>query len=220
MRFRLVWGGELKPTQRDPRGGQPDKLSEHKQSLRRSFHRQLKELWSTNTFLRTYQVVQGRPDDAQQPITSLSRDMGVIGEIYLTLAESIAKETDNQAYGFRYVPLVRKRYSLLCSLEILFLRRDIPGSVIQAGDLDNRIKTLIDALRRPRSQNEVPAGDRPAPDEDPFFCLLEDDDVVTALAVETDTLLDAAANARQTSLVITVKLSPYDPTLFNLSLGV
>ncbi len=54
-------------------------------------------------------------------------------------------------FGYRFVPLVREEISLLCSVGILFLRRDIPGSLLSAGDIDNRIKTVIDTLRRPRN---------------------------------------------------------------------
>jgi hypothetical protein len=72
----------------------------------------------------------------------------------------------------------------------LFLRRDIPGSAIGAGDLDNRIKTLIDTLRRPLNANKARGNEMPAEGEDPFYCLLEDDRLVSHLEVETDTLLD------------------------------
>jgi hypothetical protein len=120
------------------------------------------------------------------------------------------------------VPLVREEYSLLCSLNILFLRRDIPGSVVSAGDLDNRIKTLIDSLRRPQNKNELRGNEAPGDGEDPFYCLLEDDRLVSQLEVETDTLLDpprgnTQADRRQVRLTITVDLKPYNVTLFNLS---
>ena len=113
------------------------------------------------------------------------------------------------------------KISLLCSLNILFLRRDIPGSVLSAGDIDNPIKTVIDALRRPRHANELVGNETPAADEDPFFCLLEDDSQVSHLEVETDTLLDSPTDDRldhsRARLVVTVELRPYYPTLFNLS---
>lgn len=125
-------------------------------------------------------------------------------------------------FGYRFVPLVREETSLLCSLDILFLRRDIPGSVIDAGDIDNRIKTIIDALRIPRHQNELVGSDAaPGADDDPFFCLLEDDSQVSRLVVETDTLLDPPADGNldhsEARLMITVEIRPYDVTLFNLS---
>jgi hypothetical protein len=93
--------------------------------------------------------------------------------------------------------------------------------VVSAGDLDNRIKTLIDALRKPHSANELRGNEIPAPGEDPFFCLLEDDDLVTALSVETDMLLDPPvaddAAQRQVKLIISVELKPSHITMFNLS---
>jgi hypothetical protein len=107
-------------------------------------------------------------------------------------------------------------------LQILFLRRDAPGSVIIAGDLDNRIKTLIDALRRPLNANELRGNETPGEGEDPFYCLLEDDKLVSHLEVETDTILDPPKNnspeeLRRVRTVITVEIKPYYVTLFNLS---
>lgn len=42
------------------------------------------------------------------------------------------------------------------------------------------------------SPQELPDGDEPQDGEDPFFCLLKDDALVTRLAVDTDTLLAKA----------------------------
>jgi hypothetical protein len=126
-----------------------------------------------------------------------------------------------QEFGYRFVPLVRDEIFLTCSLSILFLRRDRPGGVIEAGDIDNRIKTLIDALRRPRSSNELLKNESPQDGENPFFVLMEDDKQVSHLEVETDLLLDpltdSDADQRKVRLIITVELKPYDITLFNLS---
>ena len=121
-------------------------------------------------------------------------------------AEVIA---DNyQEFGYRFVPLVREEISLLCSVKILFVRQDVPGSPISAGDIDNRLKTVIDTLRKPRSIAELVGHETPGIDEDPFFCLLEDDSQVSHLEVETDTLLDPpiddANDHRRAKLVITV----------------
>jgi hypothetical protein len=54
----------------------------------------------------------------------------------------------------------------MCSLQILFLRHDPPGSVIHAGDLDNRVKTLIDALRMPNDAMELAGNEKPSEGED------------------------------------------------------
>jgi len=48
---------------------------------------------------------------------------------------------------------------------------------------------------------------------EPFFCLLEDDDQVSHFAVETDTLLDPPSageeDIRRAKLIITAEIRPY-----------
>jgi hypothetical protein len=126
--------------------------------------------------------------------------------------------------GFRFLPLVVQQFEILCSLDILFLRRDVPGNLLTAGDIDNRIKTLIDALRPPIKPNEFVGANNapivPLPGQDPFYVLMEDDKQVSHFAVETDTLLDPPVETEndvsRVKLVITVELRPFRGTLFNM----
>ena len=83
-----------------------------------------------------------------------------------------------RAGDFRFVPFVTRELELLCSLDILWLRPDRPGAVIQSGDLDNRLKTLFDALKAPTDVGEL-GGATPQDGEVPFYTLLEDDRLVT-----------------------------------------
>jgi hypothetical protein len=221
MRFRLTYEGELKSGQKDPADGQWDKLAEHKQAIRKIFHRQLKHLWGTNRFLREHRM---HPASLNNPNwVKYPTDQAAWGNNeteYRPMFEVIANNYAEN--GYHFVPLVREDISLACTLNILFLRRDIPGSVFSAGDLDNRIKTLIDALRKPKGANELRGNENPGEGEDPFYCLLEDDKLVTQFSVETDTLLnpptaDKEQDRRQVKLVITVELKPLDVTMFNLS---
>jgi hypothetical protein len=220
MRFRLTYEGELRPSGRDPENGQREPLAVHKQGIRRAFHGQLKQLWQTNKFLKEVRVDKNEIKIRPGQIT------GALGVGYTGLAprsgipliEYIASNFHRD--GYRFVPLVCEDFSLLCSLEILFLRRDFPIGVISAGDLDNRVKTLIDTLRMPKGANELRGNEKPAADEDPFFCLLEDDDLVTALSVESGMLLDPPFDGDggdgRVKLVISVELKPEDITMFNL----
>ena len=90
-------------------------------------------------------------------------------------------------------------------LSITLLTPEEPGrAVTQAGDLDNRVKTLLDALRVPKSLTELPRGDRPADGETPFYCLLEDDALVSGLTVVSDRLLGRKADAAAVVLMIHV----------------
>jgi len=91
--------------------------------------------------------------------------------------------------------------------------------LIGKGDLDNRLKTLFDALRRPTNTKEFGGYDRPDESENPFFCLLEDDALVTKVSVESDVLLEAVKsgyNTHSTRLVMTVTLRPYITTWDNI----
>jgi hypothetical protein len=79
---------------------------------------------------------------------------------------------------------------MYAGLEIDFLRPGPPGSLLTSGgDIDNRLKTLFDALRVPKA-SEIPSGDAPGPAEEPLHCLLEDDALIGSLAVGTDRFLD------------------------------
>jgi hypothetical protein len=190
----------------------------HKQGIRRVFHGQLKQLWRTNRFLRDYKE-HPRLFAKSPPLSESSGMWGSNPDEQFPLVELVAAL--HQAQGYRFVPLVRRDWSMLCTLEILFLRRDAPGSALNAGDIDNRIKTLIDALRCPLNAKELAGSETPLEGEDPFFVLMEDDSLVSHFSVETDTLLDppvpGAADTRRAKVVVTVDMRPYHVTLFNSS---
>jgi hypothetical protein len=220
MRFRLTYEGELRSTQRDAEGGQRDPLAVHKHTIRKEFHRQLKQLWDASKFLSEAGVdktaVRLRPGQVSAVLGV--GYTGVSPRPLTPLREYIA--SNFPCYGYRFVPLVCEEFSLLCSLDILFLRRDFLKGVISAGDLDNRVKTLIDTLRMPKNASELRGNEIPADEEDPFFCLLEDDNLVTSLSVESGVLLDPPKDGDGgdacVKLVITVELKPDDVTLLNL----
>ena len=56
---------------------------------------------------------------------------------------------------------------------------------MRRGDIDGQIKTLFDALGIPENTEET-ANATPDKDEQPFFCLLQDDRLVTEVRVTTD----------------------------------
>lgn len=222
MRFKLTYQGELKSSGRDPESGQRDRMAGHKQAIRKLFHGQLKQLWNVNKFLNECTVDAATVSNAAIPAMQVGGPGYYYGTRHIPnrvrLSEHVADLYRENNY--RFVPLVRQDLSLLCSLDILFLRRDFPLGVISAGDLDNRVKTLIDALRKPHSSNELQGNETPGPGEDPFFCLLEDDDLVTSLSVHTDMLLDPPngdAGQSEVKLVISVEIKPDHVTMFNLS---
>ena len=96
--------------------------------------------------------------------------------------------------------LISSKQHLVAELHITLLRPEAPGQIItQSGDIDNRLKTLLDALRIPKNTQEIPKGYRPQSNEIPVFhCLLEDDNLITKISVETDRLLE---NPKDSSFV-------------------
>lgn len=100
--------------------------------------------------------------------------------------------------GFRFVPLVHRPHNLACSLDLIFLRREKPGSIVHGGDMDNRLKTLFDALRMPHDLSEL-AGVAPGRQDERIFCLLEDDSLITRVSVHTHQLLEPLAEGQDSS---------------------
>lgn len=213
MEFRLTYEGLLFSTQNSPLGGQVDPRAKQKQELRKVFHLQLKRLWEINPYLK-----YGNPVEFDWEGITAPRGSGV--QYGSSLAEWLAPKYARNGYNF--VPLVRRDLALICALEILFLRPDSPGAVLQSGDIDNRLKTLFDGLRMPRDARELGGYVVPGVDEDPFFCLLEDDSLITHVAVETDTLLQPTGqrfDPNDARIVIRVRLRPYSVNPSNEGFG-
>ena len=77
----------------------------------------------------------------------------------------------------------------VCQLDITMLWHEEQGLISKVGgDIDNRLKTLFDALQCPDINQIQPVKERFA-DKQPFFCLLENDKLVTGVNVKTHTLL-------------------------------
>lgn len=205
MEFRLTYAGPLLSTQRDPIGEQRNERAEHKHELRRVFHRQLARLWEINQQLKEAKAIwyeKGHP----------SADAG--GRSWCTSDTIFLKDylaNRNNKFNFKFVPLVRREYASRCNIKILFLRPDNPGGPIISADIDNRLKTLFDSLRMPQSASEIKEN-MPRPGEDPFYCLLEDDSLISSVSIDTDILLepiDGHFDQSEARIIIKVKILPY-----------
>jgi hypothetical protein len=159
----------------------------HVHTIRKKFHKQLRRFWQINKTLQAY--------DPNGPNKSFF----------------LIFEHDK----FRWLPLATSNNGLFCGLDILMLRSGDPGNVVH--DLDNRIKTIFDALRKPKGPHELgcntPQGQQtPGADETPFYVLLEDDRLITRAAVTSDVLLEDVPEApgdEAVRLVISVTVRPY-----------
>ena len=191
MKFRLTYRGRLQ--------ARNSSSVEDKQELRRHFHQQLAVLWKQPPLNEFHEMLDinklGKPNEI-----CLIKNVG----------------------PFQFAPIVTSVFgwNAIAELEILFLRPSPPGALLRhGGDLDNRIKTLMDCLRVPAAVNEFPANDQPRPDEAPFFTLLEDDALVTAFSVVSDRLLTPGVKENDVELVIYVKVGTTRQSLANSILG-
>lgn len=184
MKFHLYYEGLLKASQNSARLGQLDKHADLKHKIRQCFHKQMKEHWTAEPMLRDAKAYLGK--------NSFLDSFNENHKGHLPMVEAIA--TQHRKFGYEFVPLVRKVWNLTCALEVLILTRDnssrgSPKAVLYGGDIDNRVKTLIDGLSMPEQKNQLTGNEIPNDDEKPFFSLLESDESVTELTVNADRLL-------------------------------
>jgi len=164
----------------------------HKHELRRAFHQQLKTLWDAPPLNEQLNLLKPR----RQGAYSLLRPFE----------------------SFIFVPLVTAEMNVLAAVTVTMLRAEPPGNLVtQGGDIDNRLKTLFDALTVPRHLNALPAGIAPAADESPFFCLLEDDNLITSIGVNTEQLLEPGIDSSIVDLYIEVVTRVTRHTMGNMS---
>ena len=99
--------------------------TQHKHNIREYFKPQLQRLWK---------------------IPPLNNHDG-----YLTIDNKKGgKNVIKEVAGIYFAPLITSKLSLLCQLDILLLWPEEPGNIIKnGGDIDNRLKTLFDALAYP-----------------------------------------------------------------------
>lgn len=148
MEFKLTYAGSVLGASNN------SNQTAHKHSIRRVWHRQLKRLWDMTSRL--------------QDARAVFPESGMANSAYKTRIDWLADKFQRGAYNF--VPLVTADLGLFCDVSILFLRPDPPGKLIKSGDLDNRLKTIFDSLRKADNDHELPRDKGPMPDETPFYC--------------------------------------------------
>lgn len=189
MRFTLTYHGRL-PSSSNAR---------EKHRIRTELHPQLKELWRTHPALASKEpwIERANGSDAKDGQAELLTEIA----------------------GHDFAALVHPWQKLYAELDILMLRPEAPGAVIShSGDIDNQLKTLFDALRRPTDASEVPPSWAPGPDEQPMHCLLEDDKLITRVGVDTDRLLEAGADPKLVTVTIRVTIKGFTATWGNLGM--
>jgi hypothetical protein len=205
MKFTLVYDG-LPPPNGNPR---------EKWDIRKYLSPQLEELWELHPSLqdtRRRRFVSGDRPFQFADIHHIADDQKAFTQLPSAGDIDLCELIDRK--GRKFWPLVRETYALKCNLGITFLRKEDPGRVYQGGDLDNRLKTLFDALA-------VPPTDQVVNDHsisDPVYCLLEDDALIMGINVQTHRLL-ARPNSDKSNvvLIIDVDVRVVRPRGYNLT---
>jgi hypothetical protein len=133
-----------------------------KHAIRSILSRQLKSICTSSPFLPAFE--QDFKGTRSEGNTVMFKDLG----------------------GKRFWFLVNGSLSTVVDLSITLLAPNQSGStIVQGGDIDNRIKTLFDALRIPQNSGEVPADDNFDYSDKGMFCLLEDDRLINSVTIRT-----------------------------------
>jgi len=211
VEFRLLYEGELLPS------AGSNKRAHEKHLIRKSFHPQLRRLWKINQNLARLaekEYLSGISIDRihdELPNEGDVRDRGVAA-----IGRRWARA------GFNIVPLVTADMALRCSIHITLLRPEEARLIFRSGDIDGQLKTLFDALRMPNSTAET-CNIRPEEDENPLFCLLEDDRLVSEVTVTTDVMLllpnTREVKANDAHAIIHVKLNHKNARTFDNYFG-
>jgi hypothetical protein len=200
MKFTLTYEGEL-------RAG---KDWRREWEIREALHPQLEELWRITPALIDLRRKRHVPKGGYWQIESHHTIDDT--KVRTPSQDDIDLLEEREVGGRRFLPLVRNSLALNCGLKILFLRKEEPGKIYQGGDLDNRIKTLFDALSIP-NDNQIMKNSAII---EPMYCLLEDDALVTRMEVDTHRLLSRpSVTEHYVSLIIEVDVKVAQPRVYN-----
>lgn len=139
--------------------------------------------------MRLTLTYQGRLPATQRGVSSFKAE--IRRQLHPQIRDQIAHMLDgpNAQYvtssvdGFEFVSPAHKRFRTAIDLDLIILT---PSKRRHAGDLDNRLKTLIDGMTRPVSLNQMQGFTQPD-GGGPTYCLLDDDGLVRSLRIDSRT---------------------------------
>jgi hypothetical protein len=181
MQFRLLYSGRLLGA------GRNNPRADHKAQIRGEFSPQIERLIATKPLLRRsccrtgWKWFDANPDDRNTLVAYHDDEEKYRSAMFDFWVKYMADKWRRGNQGF--VPLITDDMDIRCGLEILFLRPEEPGMIVRGADLDNRLKTLLDALRIPDNGEGFEQG------KPPIFCLLQDDRLISEIKVTADQLL-------------------------------
>lgn len=148
MEFTLYYQGRLKAN--------GDR--KHKHHIRQYLHRQVKELWKQPPLNEHRSLI----DPSVEPA-------GIGGNIIVT--QHVRASVLRPVGAYNFASVLSSEIHLVADLTITYLRPGPPGALVQGGDIDNRMKTLLDELKIPKD-TDLPDKGPPLPEQNPFSVCL------------------------------------------------
>ena len=131
-----------------------------KHQIRQQLHPQMRSICLSEQFCDMFEELNGKPPKQGEP--HMYSDIG----------------------GKRFWFLVSEGYKTIVDLNIsIVLPHPVGAIVSNGGDIDNRIKTLFDALRIPAVATEIPSNDSFMYGNEGMFCLLQDDKLINRVSI-------------------------------------
>lgn len=131
-----------------------------KHKIRQQLHPQMRSVCLSKQFCDMFDELNGIPPNSDEP------------HMYSDIGEK------------RYWFLICEAYKSIVDLSITILLPHAVGAIVNnGGDIDNRIKTLFDALRIPAVASEIPSTDSFNYGSEGMFCLLQDDKLINRVSI-------------------------------------
>ena len=200
MKFTLTYEGPLRPQKKADVA--------HKHDIRTQLSQQLEMLWKYKPLSGVRELAFGE------------RTADLAGNIRHQLDGTEPPKTDGwliQRSGDYFLPIVLDQLEATASLSITWFRQEEPGKILQVGDIDNRLKTLCDALQVP-PVGQLPAGGIGATRSSPFYCIFEDDALISGFSIQTERLLKPSVGSQDVLLLIEVVTSVNEVQFGNMHL--
>ena len=173
--------------------------ADRKHDRRKEFHSQLKRLWEVNSLLAhwTLPVDKFRAAPASEVLAQRHAKLG----------------------AFEFVPLITRELAVEAALQFHILRPTTFKG--QNADPDNIVKVLVDSLKMPQNNDELPHNSLPLENEKPLYVLMQDDSLVSKITSTSDELLYPIKGKSQidrsdTRIMIEVYIRPNFPKNENL----
>lgn len=200
MKFSIIYEGVLKSN------GNP----KHKQDIRGNISLQLEKLWQLKSMqsLREYAVGNKSASlvDAFEQSLDIPTNPPKRGQ-----RGWVQKKND-----YFFLPVVSNELHMTAQISIVWFREEKPGNLMPSGDIDNRLKTLFDALQIPTQDQLRGISIENNSHNNPFYTVLEDDALISGINVDTKQLLkDVKQNEVLLHIEVTTQVS--DVTLENIN---